>query len=72
MTLCCHKKGKYQITDTVLTGLAQFKDMNLVKEKDQEMLWKVSHNYKGNERIIKYGTCICTKTMMVVVVAFIH
>ena len=46
--------------------------MNLVKEKDQEMLWKVSHNYKGDERIIKYGICICTNTMMVVVVAFIH
>ena len=33
--------------------LVLLKDVNLVKEKDQEMLWKLIHNYKINERIIK-------------------
>ena len=52
-TFLSQERDNTKITDTVLTVFALFKDVNLVKEKDQEMLWKLIHNYKINERIIK-------------------
>ena len=53
MTLLSQEGDNTKITDTVLAVFALFKDVNLVKEKDQEMLWKPIHNYGVNERIIK-------------------
>ena len=47
------ERDSTKITDTVLAVFAPFKGVNLVKEKDQEMLWKLIHNYKVNERIMK-------------------
>ena len=52
-TLLSQERDNTKITDTVLAVFALFKDVNIVKEKDQEMLWKLIHNYKVNERIIK-------------------
>ena len=52
-TLLSQKKDITNITDTLLAVLALFKDVNLVKEKDQEMLWKPIHNCKVNERLMK-------------------
>ena len=52
-TLLSQERDNTKITDTVLEVFALFKDVNLVKEKDQEILWKLIHNYKVNERIIK-------------------
>ena len=47
------ERDNTKITDTVHAMFALFKDVNLVKEKDQKMLWKLSRNYKINERTIK-------------------
>ena len=47
------ERDNTKITDTVLAVFAPFKDVNLVKEKDQEMLWKLFHKYNVNERIMK-------------------
>ena len=52
-TFLSQERDNTKITDTVLAVFALFKDVNLVKEKDQEMLWKPIHNCKVNERIIK-------------------
>ena len=52
-TLLSQERDNTKITDTVLEVFALFKDVNLVKEKDQEILWKLIHNYKVNERLIK-------------------
>ena len=52
-TLLSQERDNTKIIDTVLAVFALFKDVNLVKEKDQEMLWKLIHNDKVNERTIK-------------------
>ena len=51
--LLSQERDSTKIIDTVLAVFALFKDVNLVKEKDQEMLWKLIHNDKVNERTIK-------------------
>ena len=53
-TLLSQERDNIKIIDTILAVFALFKDLNLVKEKDQ-MLWKLIHNYKCNERISKSG-----------------
>ena len=53
-TLLSQERNNIKIIDTILAMFALFKDLNLVKEKDQ-MLWKLIHNYKCNERISKSG-----------------
>ena len=52
-TLLSQERDNTKITDTVLAVFALFRDMNLGKEKDQELSWKLIHNDKVNERIIK-------------------
>ena len=53
-TLLSQERDNIKIIDTILAVFALCKDLNLVKEKDQ-MLWKLIHNYKCNERIPKSG-----------------
>ena len=53
-TLLSQERDNIKIIDTILAVFALCKDLNLVKEKDQ-MLWKLIHNYKCNERISKSG-----------------
>ena len=51
-TFLSQERDNTKITDTVLAVFTLFKDVNLVKEKDQEMLWKPIHNYGVNEKQI--------------------
>ena len=44
--LLSQERDNTKITDTVFAVFVPFKDVNLVKEKDQEMLPKLIHSYK--------------------------